>query len=179
MGGALKNFIFGVNVEVEFSPLYEGQPLFGEVNEYMKEVGFTLFDINLARLKRKTYKNVYSRGQIFWGEALYFKDPLANKNLQYYPTFQKAIKNIAVAEFQGFSDFAQELLDFYHQKGIINNKTFGTVRNMLARNNPLPEYKFIRRMFPVMKGYLQERFPRKHKYVYNLYNVIKKRSPYI
>lgn len=75
----LQKSIFGVDIEVEFSQLYENQPLFADVDIYLRDLGFSLFDINLARLKRKKYSNVYSKGQVLWAHVLYFRDFLLNK----------------------------------------------------------------------------------------------------
>ena len=42
----------GLKIEVEFSPIYEGQPLFGAVDEYLRGFGFMLFDLSRNRYRR-------------------------------------------------------------------------------------------------------------------------------
>ena len=64
---------FGLEMEVEFLPIYEEQPLFGEVTEWLAERGFDFIDfVNLARWER-SHRN--DHGQCVWGDALYLKSP--------------------------------------------------------------------------------------------------------
>lgn len=165
----LQKSIFGVDIEVEFSQLYENQPLFADVDIYLRDLGFSLFDINLARLKRKKYNNVYSKGQVLWAHALYFKDFLLDKNIHFdYLDSKKAIKTIAIAEIYGFSDFALELLDFYNSKKIIDINVYKDIKNMLIKNKLSPEYRLFANIRSTIGSYLKERIP-------SIYNLIKKR----
>jgi len=41
----LQKNVFGIEVEVEFIDIYEGQPLFGDVDNFLRKRGFELFDI--------------------------------------------------------------------------------------------------------------------------------------
>jgi len=165
----LKNFIFGVEVEVEFSQLYKNQPLFSDVDIYLRDLGFSLFDINLSRLKRKKYGNVYSKGQVLWAHALYFKDFLLNKNINSnYLNFEKVIKAIAIAELYGFSDFALELLDFYYNREFIDNNIYQNVRELLVENRLSPEYQLLKNVRFAIRSYLKQRIP-------SLYNLVKKK----
>ena len=45
MQHTLKRAIFGVEVEVEFIEMYKNQPLFNEVDIFMRKLGFHLFDL--------------------------------------------------------------------------------------------------------------------------------------
>jgi len=42
----LRHHIFGLELEVEFLEVYKGQPLFADVDSYVKPFGFELFDLN-------------------------------------------------------------------------------------------------------------------------------------
>jgi FkbM family methyltransferase len=50
----LKRSVIGVEIEVEFIEMYIGQPLFCEVNSYLKNLNFNLFDLSPNYWKRKT-----------------------------------------------------------------------------------------------------------------------------
>ena len=119
----LQSSIFGVDIEVEFSQQYKEQPLFSDVDEYLRKSGFVFFDFigDLGRVRRNKFSGNASGEQVLWAHALYFKDFLLDKNIHSnYLNFKKAIKTIATAEIYGFSDFALELLDFYNNKEIID-----------------------------------------------------------
>lgn len=77
-GGRLLNEnILGIQVEVEFQPLYENQPLFSDVDSFIRaRLGLRIQDL------RKTYwkypEGVHigaNKGQLIFGDALYFRSP--------------------------------------------------------------------------------------------------------
>lgn len=65
--------IFAMEVEAEFIQIYEAQPLFGDVNEFMAKQGFQLIDLRRAYWKRKDYYDYPGKGQLVFADALYFK----------------------------------------------------------------------------------------------------------
>ena len=75
----LKNCI-GVELEVEFTEMYLGQPLFGEIAKHLVESGFEFYDfLNLCRWERDSHSGL---GQLVFGDALFLRSPenfLANK----------------------------------------------------------------------------------------------------
>jgi hypothetical protein len=71
----LRNSIMGVHVEVEFHQFYEEQPLFSDVDNYLRNLGFSLFDLNRALHRRANFrKNYTSQRQVVWAHALYLKE---------------------------------------------------------------------------------------------------------
>jgi FkbM family methyltransferase len=103
--------VVGLEVEVEFEPVYIGQPLFSEVDNYVKENGFILVDLKRYYWKRKNNKNTGNRkGQIIFGDALYFKSPeqiLSSSNISQ----EKIIRTIYVYLSYGYVDLSQVLLN--------------------------------------------------------------------
>jgi len=70
--GILKE-VLGVETEVEFLELYSGQPLFGQVNEYLRRLDFEFIDfVNLRRWERNSFSGL---GQLTFGDALFLKSP--------------------------------------------------------------------------------------------------------
>jgi FkbM family methyltransferase len=61
-----------IYLEVEFVLLYEGQPLFSEISEYLLKKGYRIFD--LGNLERS------SSGQLVSGDALFISNKLNNKH---------------------------------------------------------------------------------------------------
>ena len=70
--GILKE-VLGVETEVEFLELYSGQPLLGQVNEYLRRLDFEFIDfVNLRRWERNSFSGL---GQLTFGDALFLKSP--------------------------------------------------------------------------------------------------------
>ncbi len=74
----LKNII-GIEIEVEFQEMYKGQPIFGDINNFIKNQNFEFIDFPL--IKRWERKNNNSFGQAIFADALYLRTPeYANEN---------------------------------------------------------------------------------------------------
>ena len=78
--GGVKIFdeiILGAQVEVEFKPLYTSQPLFNDVDRFIcDKLGLVLFDIRKTYWKYNEGRGIGpSKGQLIFGDALYFRDP--------------------------------------------------------------------------------------------------------
>jgi FkbM family methyltransferase len=71
----LATSVVGLQVEVEFGPMYVDQPLFADVDQYLRDRHFCLLDISSHRVRRTaTPATIATRGQILWGHALYLRD---------------------------------------------------------------------------------------------------------
>jgi FkbM family methyltransferase len=65
----------GIEIEVEFIELYKGQPMFCDVDTWIRSRGFLLFDISRVYSKRLSACEVIdTKGQLTWGDALYLRD---------------------------------------------------------------------------------------------------------
>ena len=105
----LTSCVLGLRLEVEFAQLYQGQPLFGDVDAYLRQSGFVLFDLSRTRYRREvTPRDLPTRGQLLWGDAIYlrdyehFLDPA-----QTAPCLQLAV----LASALGFHDYAMEIVN--------------------------------------------------------------------
>ncbi len=101
----LTTSLLGLRVEVEFFPIYKDQPLFSDVDNYLRPMGFCLFDLSRYRLRRAYIK---TRGQLLWGHAVYLKDVYQIKKGQ----LAQFLTLSAIASFFGFEDYALEVLHF-------------------------------------------------------------------
>jgi FkbM family methyltransferase len=71
----LASSIVAIKCEVEFSPLYLDQPLFGDVDAYLRSFGFMLFDVSRSRYRRANFPpHALTRGQLLWGDAIFLRD---------------------------------------------------------------------------------------------------------
>ena len=102
----LRTSILAVQVEVEFAEMYVGQPLFSDVDRFLRDLGFCLFDLTRYRVRRARFPRASAtRGQLLWGQAFYLKnaDLLSETRLR--------IRLAALAFALGFADYSLEVLD--------------------------------------------------------------------
>jgi FkbM family methyltransferase len=94
-----------VEVEVEFCPMYEGQPLFADVDALMRSSGFELLYLNRVFLQRKKLYKGLSRGQLVFGDALYGRSPSRLAAL----SAERIAKYIILLRHYGHLDLAYQI----------------------------------------------------------------------
>lgn len=110
----LATSVVGLQIEVEFSPIYEGQQLFGTVDEYLRGFGFMLFDLSRNRYRRAAMaSDLITRGQLLWGDAVYLRDYHRFGS----PGKERVLKLCVIAGLLGFHDYAMEAWNFVLQEG--------------------------------------------------------------
>lgn len=117
----LASQLIGVRVEVEFAEMYKEQPLYGDVDTYLRQFGFMLFDLDRYHLRRNSYPTgVDSREQIVWGQALYLRD---FRSLTNEPAMlkHKLARLAVIAAHYGFHSYALEIVNYMTQStGLLN-----------------------------------------------------------
>lgn len=111
----IKQHVMAIQVEVEFSSLYVNQPLFADVDSYLRQQQYTLFDILTARRIRRRSPIIAKAhpGQVLWGDAFYFYDLLRNDlTLNRTPSPDRLLKLACIADVMNFSDYALEVLEY-------------------------------------------------------------------
>lgn len=108
---SLEQDIFAIETEVEFVRLYEKQPLFTDVDQYLRAKGFGLIDYgNIAFMKGGHSVGVGgAKGQMVSADALYFKrlDQIAGFLM---PNDLDRLERIIMACLvYGYSDYAIEI----------------------------------------------------------------------
>jgi FkbM family methyltransferase len=117
--------VIAIQTEVEFAALYQGQPLFAEVDQYLRSQGFSLFDLTTpARQPRSGLVSQRFGGQVLWADAIYLRDVLALDTQTTFKTPAEILKVACVADALEFTDYALELLEHltihYHQDPAYN-----------------------------------------------------------
>lgn len=141
----LKDSVLGLSVEVEFLQAYTDQPLFAELDSYIQELGYRLYDIEISRWRRKTLGSGNDpngkQGQIAWGQAIYLRDlPTDLDNGRQGDTgsqydLTRTLKLASLAEVYGFSDYAIECLESAHRAGLIPSDQTIYYSNLLRSEN--------------------------------------------
>ena len=136
-GGELEVFRNGTNrlkeclviqTEVEFLPMYEGQPLFSEVELYLRELGFTFhkFFPLVSRVVQPMLinNNIYSElSQATYADAIFIKDftkfdqldPVQLKKISLilndiYGSFDIALRALMACDAKNKSNYAEQYL---------------------------------------------------------------------
>jgi FkbM family methyltransferase len=112
---ALASSAVGVEVEVEFTPIYQDQPLFADVDGYMRGLGYFLFDLRPCYWKRAAGREEGGAyGQIIWADALYLKSTAAlHAAVARLPAGlqkSKVLRAVSVALLYGYYDYALEIV---------------------------------------------------------------------
>ncbi|MEP0751943.1 FkbM family methyltransferase [Trichocoleus sp. Lan] len=109
----LKRSNLAVQVEVEFSHLYDKQPLFADVDTYLRTKGFTLFDLatSYRTRARSPIRSTVRSGQLLWADAFYFRDLIREDITTPLKTPEQVLKLACIADIMNFPDYALELLE--------------------------------------------------------------------
>ncbi|NJK75415.1 MAG: FkbM family methyltransferase [Richelia sp. CSU_2_1] len=116
-----------LQIEVEFNPIYVGQPLFGDIDSFLRQRGFVLWQLsNLCHYTSWPNKSAFkyrdvqifdgrivstSRqgGQLFWADAYYVRKEVAL--VEETQNWQGCIRDACIASVLGFRDLAGCLLE--------------------------------------------------------------------
>lgn len=119
--------VLGMEVEVEFVPLYVDQPLFADVDIFLRKEGFSFFDFNflhnghfVGRMlspvtvmheSNNTVPCFQTAGQLCTADALYLLDPIDHRSgrMRDLPV-NKILKLVCISEVRGQIEYAFELL---------------------------------------------------------------------
>jgi FkbM family methyltransferase len=111
---ALADSAVGVELEVEFVPIYRNQALFADVDRFLRQLGYSLFDLRPCYWKRRAGQDLGGPfGQLVWADVLYLKDIAALKR-QIEPLGSderksKLLRAMSVALLYGYWDYALEI----------------------------------------------------------------------
>ena len=133
---ALAGTVLGVEVEVEFAPIYEDQPLFADVDAFMRGLGYQLFDLKPCYWKRAAGWQIGGPyGQVIWADALYLKGvPAVGQMLSGLPPpvrRAKLLHALSVALLYGYADYALELVTGI-DSGLLPRERAGIERKLRA-----------------------------------------------
>lgn len=149
----LRESVFGLEIEVEFVPMYHNQPLFSDVDKYVLDHGFQLFDLQKYYWRRKCGLGFDGtmRGQVIHANALYFRHPsryvdiLKTEDRTLIEQKASMIKAVAISWMFGYSDLAISLCRKAEEAKIISfeegNRIRWAVKKGTQRRFGLPNIK--------------------------------------
>jgi hypothetical protein len=145
----LATSLLAVRTEVEFVPIYRDQPLYSDVDQYLRRFGFTPMALvemhewrRLSRMKHPTLDSgpiPYSRGQLVHADVLFFRDPTRMRD-DGDAGIERLLKAAFLALAYGYVDYAsaimhRERLSTYLRSryGLAVDVCLGEVSRELAR----------------------------------------------
>lgn len=127
----IKKSVLGLSIEVEFLQAHKEQPVFSDVDSFLKPLGFRLYDLAIYRHSRKalpvpTFSPIpgaVERGQVIWGQALYLRDGVSeiesSSSLEDGWDDMKVLKTASIMELFCLPDCAIELIQVAQRKGFL------------------------------------------------------------
>ena len=141
----------GVEIEVEFLPLYKGQSVFHEVDSFLTSCGFELYDLKRT-FRNRCGKKIYGdrKGQLLWADALYLRSP--ERLLQEIKiSSHKVLRSARIYLAYHYPDLASTLLDLATVGSHINSCDAKVLNKLLAeyevqKMNIIPKFPGKRRL---------------------------------
>ena len=127
----IENSVLGISVEVEFIKMYIDQPLFSDIDQYLRSLNFELYDLDLNRSTRSSLSPYASSnmniGQIVQGQALYLRDAVGEldsyKSNKKFWHKTKILKMASIQELFNLPDCSIELAQKGQSLDILDGKS--------------------------------------------------------
>jgi hypothetical protein len=108
--------VLALVIEADFVQAYEGGAQFGDVDVYLRERGFSLFDLVGNHHGTRAAFPLNSKehnGPIEWSDAFYFRDLIDERYEGHALRSPEALLKLAcIADCMNFVDYAAELLEY-------------------------------------------------------------------
>jgi FkbM family methyltransferase len=117
--------VFCVESETGFVENYVGETVAAQVDEFMRENGFLMFDMTIHRVGRANRFDRHSRQQPLWCESLWMRDYLALDSWDIpvpLPDRLQALKSLYICRALGFPDYGLELARYFHSHGLLSDE---------------------------------------------------------
>jgi FkbM family methyltransferase len=115
-GPAILETALGLEVEVEFAPIYIDQPLFADVDTFLRRRGFQLMDLNPCYWKRQSGALLRgSPGQLVFADAVYLRTIESTRamlaNLPRAEARNRLLHAVAICVLYGHLGYALDLVE--------------------------------------------------------------------
>lgn len=141
--------VISLEVEVEFAQIYESQPLFSDVDNYLRNFGYQLFSLDRYHWKRTIAKNIdQKKAQLIYADAIYFDRynriiECVNGNREKLKS--KIFKSILIFVKYGFLDYALEICEKAKDDRFINKYEHKEITNAIVGSvckiRRIPDFK--------------------------------------
>lgn len=137
----------GMDVEVEFLPMYKQQPLFSDVDLFIREsLGLQIQDIQKHYWKYKGEYDGSSKGQLIFGNALYFRSPqeviALCKEFDSRQAVEKFLMACLMGIVYGYLDYSLYLLSLSQAKTMLGQSAINIWNSAICEYRTSLKYNF-------------------------------------
>lgn len=151
----LKDSVLVLNLETWIQSFHIDQPVFSDIDQYLRSIGFVLFELCPYRHDRSVLPQITNNpvpgpspfGQIIWAQCLYMRDIVGElkKNAEASRTYtsQQILKMACLMDIFCLNDCAIELMLFAKERDLIPRMNYdGAVDGLVPQiNNNTLTYK--------------------------------------
>lgn len=134
--------VIGLSIEVEFLQWHKEQPVFSDVDSFLRPLGFRLYDLAIKRHSRKALPvptasptpGPVEQGQVIWGQALYLRDgadEIVSGAKDGWDDI-KVLKLASIMELFCLPDCAIELIQAAQGKGLLQGRNVAHLIDLLV-----------------------------------------------
>lgn len=160
LAGAAETLKQAVSLEVEvwFNTIHERAPLFGDLDREIRRRGFVLFDLEQSSYFRRAEGDALGgpKGQLFAGDALYFRDFLAGD--PGFWTKDKLVRLLLIVTQYGYPDYGWEIASEAGRRGLLDRRDAAAVKEFLSANRAADPGRSFRSR-PGLRAMLKRLFP--------------------
>lgn len=139
-----------IELEIEFAELYENQPLFSEVEQFLRQNGFEIWDIRRVYQKdKRSLFHGYKKGRLISGDALFFKNPKILhddlKTLKEDDWNKIIVDSVEIAKVYGYADYVADLINSApsnRNKGLVSKNLEFANKNRLTTGSMFSKFQY-------------------------------------
>ncbi len=147
--------VLGAKVETSFVEAYVGAPVFGDVDSFMRQNGFVLFDLGRNYWLRNNGLHGYtSEPQLIWGDAIYFlsRERLLDRLTGADEGQRKAIltKFVALLLRHGVHDYTWDIIEAIASKNLVAHTVANDLKAVVKKSMDNSLWHFVKGAFGVL-----------------------------
>lgn len=132
-----------IELEVEFNPQYENQPLFAHIDMFMRDAGFYLLGLRRTNWRRShSFQEIRTPlgGQIMHADAVYYNEQMISQRTEC--GLQDILKFLLILSVYGFDDFILQLTSSPHEalRSLDRPVRLALARELLGKRSRLLQF---------------------------------------
>lgn len=135
-----------VKTEIVFRPFRRGQPLFRDIDDALRELGFLPLSVEPAAYpvtwcRASVPPGVGDRGETLWGDAVYVKDVLADPSRLDGDDAVQPLRFLLLLESLGFVGYALEAAQLFREHGAAERGLVDALEGAILERHRVRRYQ--------------------------------------